>query len=542
MFPAATGVRPGGGASSRGVEPTGAPATSPPHVTDGGEGAGSLRYASRRGRIVLLATVLGSGIAFLDATVVNVALPAIGEDFDAGFAGLQWTVNAYALTLAGLLLIGGSLGDHFGRRRLFAIGVAWFAVASLLCAVAPDVEMLIAARAIQGVGAALLTPGSLAILEASFHPDDRGAAIGAWSGLARHHHRHRPVPRRVAGGGGLVAADLPDQPAARRGGALGDARHPRVAGRVGAGQRLDLTGAALTAFGLAGVTYALTEGPTSGWTEPAHRRPRAAGRRRARRVRARRAAQPHPLVPLDMFASRTFSIANGLTFLVYGALGAAFFLLPIELQIVAGFSPIASGAALVPMTVVMLLLSKRAGRLAARIGPRLPMGLGPIGAAAGLLLLLRIGPDADYVTDVLPGVIVFALGMSLTVAPLNVTVLGAAGEARAGVASAVNNAVARVAGLLAVATIPVVAGITGERLPGSVRLRRRLHDGPHDLRRPLRRGRRPGPRRHPAHRAARPGRDRDPHPLRPQRPADRDPRRAGRRPRPGRPVGSAPCA
>ncbi len=430
-------------------------------MTDGGEGAGTLRYASRRGRIVLLATVLGSGIAFLDATVVNVALPAIGEDFDAGFAELQWTVNAYALTLAGLLLIGGSLGDHFGRRRLFAIGVAWFAVASLLCAVAPDVEMLIAARAIQGVGAALLTPGSLAILEASFHPDDRGAAIGAWSGLAGITTAIGPFL-----GGWLVEAvswrlifliNLPLAAVvlwATR--AIPESRDESVQG-----QRLDLTGAALTAFGLAGITYALTEGPTSGWTEPGTVLLGLLGvvalvafvpvERRSR----------HPLVPLDMFASRTFSIANGLTFLVYGALGAAFFLLPIELQIVAGFSPIASGAALVPMTVVMLLLSKRAGHLAARIGPRLPMGLGPIGAAAGLLLLLRIGPDADYVTDVLPGVIVFALGMSLTVAPLNVTVLGAAGEARAGVASAVNNAVARVAGLLAVATIPVVAGITG---------------------------------------------------------------------------------
>jgi EmrB/QacA subfamily drug resistance transporter len=397
----------------------------------------------------MLATVLGSGIAFLDATVVNIALPAIGEDLDAGLAGLQWTVNAYALTLAGLLLIGGSLGDHFGRRRVFAFGVAWFAVASLLCAIAPDIQMLVAARAIQGVGAALLMPGSLAILEASFHPDDRGAAIGPFLG------------------GWLVEAVswrlifLINLPLAAV--VLWATRAiPESRDESARGMPLDLRGTALSALGLAGVTYALTEGPSSGWTEPATALLGLLG------VAALVAFVPverrlrHPLVPLDMFASRTFSSANALTFLVYGALGAAFFLLPIQLQQVAGFSPIQAGTALIPMTLVMLLLSGRAGRLAGRIGPRLPMGLGPIVAAAGLILLLRIGPDADYVTDVLPGVVVFALGMSATVAPLNLTVLGSAGPARAGVASAVNNAVARVAGLLAVAVIPGVAGISGD--------------------------------------------------------------------------------
>jgi EmrB/QacA subfamily drug resistance transporter len=431
-------------------------------VTGGGADAGGLRYASARGRMVMLATVLGSGMAFLDATVVNIALPAIGEDLDAGLAGLQWTVNGYALTLAGLLLIGGSLGDRFGRRRVFVVGVAWFAVASLLCAIAPTIELLIAARAVQGVGAALLTPGSLAILEASFHPDDRGAAIGAWSGLAGITTAVGPFL-----GGWLVEAvswrlifliNLPLAAvvlwAART---IPESRDASVQGR-----RLDLAGAALTALGLAGVTYALTQGPADGWGDPATVVLGLLGvAALAAFVPAERRSRD-PLVPLDMFRSREFSVANGLTFLVYGALGAAFFLLPIELQVVAGYSPIAAGAALVPMTVVMLLLSKRAGALAARIGPRLPMGLGPILAAAGLLLLLRIGPGAAYATDVLPGVIVFALGMSLTVAPLNVTVLGAAGEARAGVASAVNNAVARVAGLLAVAVIPVAAGITGD--------------------------------------------------------------------------------
>jgi EmrB/QacA subfamily drug resistance transporter len=410
----------------------------------------------------MLATVLGSGIAFLDATVVNIALPAIGEDLDAGLAGLQWTVNAYALTLAGLLLIGGSLGDHLGRRRVFAFGVAWFAVASLLCAIAPDIQMLVAARAIQGVGAALLTPGSLAILQASFHPDDRGAAIGAWSGLAGITTAIGPFL-----GGWLVEAAswrlifLINLPLAAV--VLWATRAiPESRDESARGKPLEHRGTALSALGLAGVTYALTEGPSSGWEEPATVLLGLLG------VAALVAFVPverrmrHPLVPLDLFASRTFSSANALTFLVYGALGAAFFLLPIQLQQVAGFSPIQAGTALIPMTLVMLLLSGRAGRLAARIGPRLPMGLGPIVAAAGLLLLLRIGPDTDYVADVLPGVVVFALGMSLTVAPLNVTVLGSAGAARAGVASAVNNAVARVAGLLAVAVVPVAAGISGD--------------------------------------------------------------------------------
>jgi EmrB/QacA subfamily drug resistance transporter len=424
--------------------------------------AGGLRYASARGRTVMLATVLGSGIAFLDATVVNIALPAIGEDLDAGLSGLQWTVNAYALTLAGLLLIGGSLGDHLGRRRVFAIGVAWFAVASLLCTVAPNIEMLVAARAIQGVGAALLTPGSLAILEASFHPDDRGAAIGAWSGLAGITTAIGPFL-----GGWLVEAVswrlifLINLPIAAV--VLWAARAiPESRDEAAQGQRLDLTGAALTSLGLAGVTYALTEGPSSGWDEPATVILGVLGAAALLAFVPAQRRSRHPLVPLDMFASRAFSTANALTFLVYGALGAAFFLLPIQLQQVSGYSPIEAGSALIPMTLVMLALSKRAGRLASRIGPRLPMGLGPIVAAAGLLLLLMVGPDADYLTEVLPGVLVFALGMALTVAPLNVTVLGAAGEARAGVASAVNNAVARVAGLLAVAVVPVVAGISGD--------------------------------------------------------------------------------
>lgn len=448
-----------------GVEPTRAAPTSPGDLSeerDTAADAGEVRYASARGRTILLATVLGSGMAFLDATVVNVALPSIGEDLDAGLSGLQWTVNGYALTLAGLLLIGGSLGDHFGRRKVFVIGVAWFSVASLLCAVAPTIELLIAARAIQGVGAALLTPGSLALIEASFLRDDRGAAIGSWSGLAGITTAFGPFL-----GGWLIEAAswrlifLINLPLAAV--VLWAARAiPESSDPAAQGKRLDLAGAAFTAIGLAGVTYALTEGPQGGWTEPATLVLGVGGVACLGAFLAVEARGSHPMVPLSMFRSRLFAAANAMTFVVYGALGAAFFLLPIQLQQVVGYTPLQAGSALIPMTIVMLLLSKRAGRLAQRIGPRLPMGLGPIVAGAGLALLVRVGEGADYVADVLPGVLVFALGMSITVAPLNVTVLSSAGRGRAGVASAVNNAVARVAGLLAVAIIPVAAGISGD--------------------------------------------------------------------------------
>ena len=421
-----------------------------------------VRYRSARGRLVLLATVLGSGMAFLDATVVSIALPSIGEDFDASLTDLQWTVNAYALTLAGLILIGGSLGDHLGRRRVFVWGVVWFALASLLCAIAPTVETLIAARAIQGVGAALLTPGSLAILEATFQPEDRGSAIGAWSGLAGISTAIGPFL-----GGYLVEAvswrlifiiNLPLAAvvvwAAR---SIPETSNPEVRG-----QRLDIAGAALTAFGLAGVTYALTESERSSWTDPTVVTLGLLGVASLGAFLAVEARGTHPMVPLDIFENRLFSAANAMTFIVYAALAGALFLLPIQLQQVAGYSPLQAGSALIPLTVVMLLLSARAGRLSQRIGPRLPMGLGPIIAGCGLALLTRVGPDASYVADVLPAVLVFGLGLSVTVAPLNVTVLGAAGEERAGIASAINNAVARVAALLAVAVIPLAAGISGD--------------------------------------------------------------------------------
>ncbi len=422
---------------------------------------GEVRYASAAGRWVLLATVLGSGLAFLDATVVNVALPTIGEDLDAGLGGLQWTVNAYALTLAGLLLLGGSLGDRFGRRRIFVWGVVWFAIASGLCALAPTIEALIAARALQGVGAALLTPGSLALIEASFKQEDRGAAIGAWSGLGGVAAAIGPflggwlvqsVSWRLIFLINLPLAAVVVWAAARH---VPESRNPRAA------QKLDVAGATLAALGLAGVTYALTEGPSGGWTEPATVILGVAGLILLAAFVAVEMRSPHPMVPLDIFSSRLFTAANIVTLVVYAALGGALFLLPIQLQVVVGYSPLEAGAALFPLTLVLLLLSARAGRLAQRIGPRIPMTVGPLVAAVGLALMVRVGPDASYVTDILPALLVFSLGLSLVVAPLTATVLGAASEENAGVASAINTDVARIASLLAVAVIPVAAGISG---------------------------------------------------------------------------------
>ena len=420
-----------------------------------------IRYRSARGRWVLFATVLGTSMAFLDATVVNIALPTIGEDLNAGLTELQWTVNAYTLALGGLLLLGGSLGDHFGRRRIFCVGAVWFAVASLVCGIAPSAETLIVARALQGAGAAMLTPGSLALIEASFHRDDRGAAVGGWSGLGGIAGALGPFV-----GGYLIQAaswrlifliNLPIAAAvvwvARR-------HVPETRDESVRSSPLDLRGAAVTALGLAAATYGLTAGLDRGWGSPIVIGFVIAGAAALVAFVLLERGREGALVPLELFSSRQFSSANAVTFVVYAALGGALFLLPIQLQRGAGYSPLESGAALVPMTIVMLLLSARAGRLAQRIGPRLPMGLGPIIAGTGVALLSSVDQTSPYASTVLPGVVVFALGLSLTVAPLTSTVLSAGGEEHAGVSAAVNNAVARVAGLIAVAVIPAAAGIS----------------------------------------------------------------------------------
>jgi EmrB/QacA subfamily drug resistance transporter len=420
-----------------------------------------VRFGEPAGRWVVLATVLGSGLAMLDATVVNVALPRIGTDLDADLAGLQWTLNGYTLTLAAFILLGGSLADRLGRRRIFIIGTVWFAAASALCGLAPNVETLIAARALKGVGGALLTPGSLAIITASFVAADRGRAIGAWSGLGGIAGAAGPFV-----GGWIVEAAswrfvfLVNLPLAAVV-VLVAARHVPESVDPTATGRLDVTGAVLGAVGLAGVTYASISAGERG-LDPAVLAAGLVGLAAlvAFVVVERRTAAP--LVPPGLFASRQFTVTNVVTFAIYAAFGAVFFLLVLHLQVVAGFSPLAAGTAMLPTTLLLLLLSARSGALAARIGPRLPMAAGPLVSAAGLLLTLRIGPEASYVGDVLPGVLVFGLGLALLVAPLTAAVMAAAPDEHAGAASGVNNAVARTAGLLAVALLPPLAGLTGE--------------------------------------------------------------------------------
>ena len=422
---------------------------------------GSVRYGDPSGRWILLATVLGSGLAFVDATVVNVALPDIGSDLGAGVAGLQWTVSAYTLTLAALILLGGSLGDRYGRRRVFVVGVVWFATASLLCGLAPDIRTLVAARALQGVGGALLTPGSLAILQATFHPLDRARAIGAWSGLGG-----------IAGavgpflGGWLIDvanwrwAFLVNVPLAALVVTVAARHVPETRDPVAAA-RLDLAGAALGAVGLGGVTYGLVAWPDADLDQPRVWGALTLGAAALAAFVADQRRSPHPMVPPSMFASRAFTAANVVTFAVYAALGGVFFLLVLNLRVVAGFSAVAAGTALLPVTVVMLLLSARAGALAQRIGPRLPMTAGPLVAGAGVGWMSSIGTGASYVGDVLGPVTLFGLGLALTVAPLTATVLAAVDDRHAGVASGVNNAVARAGGLIAVAALPLLVGLSG---------------------------------------------------------------------------------
>jgi EmrB/QacA subfamily drug resistance transporter len=418
-----------------------------------------VRVGTPAGRAVLLATMLGSSLAMLDATVVNVALPKLGRDLDANFSDLQWIVNAYTLTLASFILLAGALGDHYGRKRIFMLGVAWFATASALCAVAPTAELLSLARALQGLGGALLTPGSLAIIAATFHPDDRSRAVGSWSALGG-----------VAGavgpflGGWLVewnwrAVFLVNLPVAVMvlfvtARSVPESRDPA------ASPRLDIPGSVLGAAGLGLLTYGLIGAGERGFGAYVAVFCLLGLAMLAAFVGVERRSD-HPLVPLDMFANRAFTGANLVTFAAYAALGVVFFLLVLDLQIVGGFSPIFGGAALLPVTVLMLLLSSRMGVLADRIGARPLMTAGPLVAAVGVLLTLRIDPEASYLFDVLPAVVVFGLGLSMLVAPLTATVLASAPAGQAGVASGVNNAVARAAGLLAVAVIPVVSGLAG---------------------------------------------------------------------------------
>ncbi|MDO9380254.1 MAG: MFS transporter [Nocardioidaceae bacterium] len=412
----------------------------------------SVPLRSPAGRWLLLATILGSSMALLDATVVNIALPDIARTLDADLAGLQWVLNGYTLALASLILVAGNLGDRLGRRRTFLFGVVWFAVASALCGLAPTAEVLVAARVLQGVGAALLTPGSLALISATVRHEDRGAAVGAWSGLGGVAGALGPLLGGwlvdVAGWRSVFWINLPLAAVV----VAVTLRHVPESLDPDANRHTDVPGVLLTVGGLAALTYGLTLGQVA---------PSVCGVVLLALFVVQERRSSHPLVPLGLFSDRVFAATNAVTFCVYAALGGTFFLLVLHLQVVAGYSPLAAGASTVPITVLMLALSARAGALSQRIGPRLPMTVGPLVAAAGLLLTLRIGADADYLRDVLPAVVVFGLGLATLVAPLTTAVLGSAPDALAGTASGVNNAVARTAQLLAVAALPVAVGLDG---------------------------------------------------------------------------------
>ncbi len=418
-----------------------------------------IRYSSAKGRWVLLATVLGSSLSFIDSTVVNIALPQIGRDMHASAADLQWTINGYALSLASLILLGGSLGDRFGRKRVFMIGVTWFAAASLLCGISPNVNVLIGARVLQGIGGALLTPGALAILEASFVREDRSRAIGAWSGLGGIGGALGPFLGgwlvEVANWRFIFFINLPLAIVVL----LVAGRHVPESRNPSAAQKLDVTGVLTGAIGLGGLTYGFTAWPARGAGSPVVLISLALGVLGLAAFVLTERRSPHPLMPLGIFKSKAFSGANLVTFVVYAANGGVFFLVVLNLQVVAGYSPLVSGIALLPVTVLMLLLSSRSGALGQKIGPRIPMTVGPAVCAVALLLLSRIGTDAPYLTHVLPAVIIFGLGLTLLVAPLTSTALGSLDDAYAGIASGVNNAVARAASLLAVAVLPLAAGI-----------------------------------------------------------------------------------
>jgi len=416
-------------------------------------------------RLTLVACILGSTIVTVDGTVVNVALPAIENELGGGLAGQQWTANAYLLTLGSLLLIGGSLGDVFGERRVFSLGVLAFGITSIFCAIAPTIELLVVARATQGVAGAVLTPAALAVIVATFEAQERSRAIGtwlAWSGIGM-------VLGPLVGGQivdsaswryifainvplvaitlFVIARFVPE-------GRAGDVRH-----------HVDVRGAVLCALGLAGPTFALIQQPLYGWGSPGVLVPLIGGILIfvAFLVFESRTAQP--MLPLELFKRRNFAAGNIETFAMYGGLSLVIFFLILFLQQVAGYSALKAGLSTVPITVVMFFLSGRFGGLADRFGPRFFMGVGPLVAAVGIALLVRLDENVDYVADLLPALLLFALGLSMTVAPLTSAVLADADPRNAGVASGANNAIARVSGLLTVAAIgAVVAGQFGTSL------------------------------------------------------------------------------
>jgi|SRR5579862_16357 len=417
-------------------------------------------YHSRAGHWVIAATVLGSALASIDATVVGIALPVIGRGFRVPLVSVQWVVTAYLLLLASLLVVGGALADMFGRRRVFSVGVVWFATASAGCALAPDATVLIVMRAIQGAGAALLVPGSLAIIEAVFVPDDRSEAIGAWSGLGGVATAAGPLL-----GGFLISAVswrwifLINVPVAVV--VLFSSRHIPESRQSPSPSSIDLPGAALVVIALGGITYGLVQGQPDGWASANVLAGLTVGGCAGIAFVEVERRRPEPMVPLALLRARQFVVTNATTLLVYAALSGALFLLPIDLEVVDHYSAFEAGVALLPLTAIILFLSGPSGRLSARIGPRLQMSIGPIVVGVGLALLARTTTDAFYPTGALPGVLVFALGLGITVAPLTATALGSVSDDHAGLASAVNNDVARIGGLIAVAVLPALAGLSG---------------------------------------------------------------------------------
>jgi EmrB/QacA subfamily drug resistance transporter len=427
----------------------------------GSRPSGGLRFGSAAGRWVIAASVLGSGIAAIDATVVGVALPAIGHEFHVGVAALQWVVSGYFLTLASLLLLSGSLSDRFGRKRLFCIGVVGFAAASAACGLAPSAGFLIAMRVLQGIGGALLVPGSLAILEASFAPSDRGPAIGAWAGLGAVATAAGPLL-----GGYLISAaswrwifflNLPVAVVVL----LVAARHVPESKDPSAAPHVDVAGACSAVVGLGALAFALIEGPALGWSSTGIVAALALAISASGAFAFVELRSRQPMLPLRMFRERQFSSTNAITFLMYASVGGAFFLVPVQLQIGSGYSPLEAGAALLPTTIIELLFSARSGRLASRIGPRSQLIAGPFIFAASLVLLTRIPGHHSYWVFVLPAVIVMGIGVATFVAPLTATVMESAAPEHAGLASAINNDVARIGSLLAVSVLPAIAGITG---------------------------------------------------------------------------------
>jgi EmrB/QacA subfamily drug resistance transporter len=410
---------------------------------------------TRNQRLTLVAAILGSGVAAIDGSIVNVALPAIERDLGGGLPAQQWVSNAYLLALGSLILIGGSLGDIYGERRIFALGVGGFGVLSVVCALAPTMNFLIAARALQGAAGALLTPSSLAVIVAAFPPKERGAAIGswtAWGGIAA-------IIGPLAGGWivdqvswrWIFALNVPIVLVTL---VLISSAIPRTAKVTG--RHVDILGSALCVLGLGGIVFALIEQPRYGWTSAAIEVPLLAGVGlfAAFLVYERRTAEP--MLKLELFRRRNFAIANLETLTMYAGLSILFFFLVIFLQQVAGYSALRSGLTIIPVTLVMFALSRRFGALADRYGPRFFMGAGPLIAAGGILLFLRAGIHTSYLRDLLPGLLIFSVGLSMTVAPLTATVLADANESDAGIASAINNAVARVAGLVGVSVVGVV--------------------------------------------------------------------------------------